>query len=536
MSHNLPRLSSQKAQAVLELSFILVVVAYWTATTFLFEQKPGTNSSTPPTSITVGEETAPGPDTEITGTIDATLKAVAKPQKPLEERLEKLATKVAREKGVEVAPLRTIVAALGHARIEDEDIPRSLEAKAAELTELRAENDKLRQGPAELAGFAKHAQASIDESAFDAARDILARGREAARRLGMNGTRYEADFLAQEASVDDLQLAYRSAAAKYAEAAALMASTDVNRQWELLEGQARELCRLDSMSADNEALRHAIDIYRRALTLVPRATAPHLWVSTQHNLGAALVRLGERESEATRLEEAVATYREVLREVAPDSSTWPSIQIHFGRALYRLGERESGTERLAEAVAVYRAVSKSKLFTTGTFENEHNLGVALITLGERETGTRHQEEAVIVLRGASTAFPRRLFPLHWAKTQNNLGIALASLGAREEGTTRLEEAVDAFHAALEERTRDRAPVDWAMSTGHQGVALMLLAERRSDSTMANQALAQIETAFTAARDAADAPSASYFEAQLPKARALVEGSSKADGKNAGAKR
>lgn len=528
MSHISPWLRGQKAQAVLELSFTIVVVTYWTATTFFFDKRPDTKSPTPPASITVGEEPALGHDTEITGTIDATLKAVAKAQKPLEERLERLATQVAREKGVEIAPLRTIVATLGQAKIEDEDIPRNLEAKAAELTELRAENDKLRQGPAELAGFAKRAQASIDESAFDTARATLARGREAARRVGPNGTRYEADFLAEEASIDDLQLAYRSAAAKYAEAAALLAHSDVYRQRELLEGQARELCRLDAISADNEALREAIDIYRRALDLIPRATAPHLWVSTQHNLGVALVRLGERESQATRLEEAVAIYREVSSDVTPDSPIWPSIQIQFGRALYRLGERESGTERLEEAVAVYRAISRAKLFTTGTLENEHNLGVALITLGERETGTKRLEEAVIVLRGASTVFPRRLFPLHWAKTQNNLGIALASLGAREEGTARLEEAVDTFRAALEERTRDRAPADWAMSTGHQGVALMLLAERRSDSTMANQALAQIETAFTAARDGADVASASYFEAQLSKARALVEGSTRTE--------
>jgi tetratricopeptide (TPR) repeat protein len=536
MSPISPRLRGQRARAVLESSFTIIVVAYWTATTFLFDHKPETNSPIPLASITVGEETAPGRATAISRTIDSPSKALVEVQKPLAESLEKLATRVAREKGVETAPLRKIIVGLGQARIAEEDIPKKLEAKAAELSGLRAANAKLRQGPAELAGFAMRAQTLIDESAFDAAREVLARGREAARRLGTNGARYEADFLAEEASVDDLQLAYRSAAAKYAEAAALVPASDLDRQWELVEGQARALCRLDSISPDNEALRHAIEIYRRALTLVPRATAPHLWVSTQQNLGAALVSLGERESAATRLEEAVATYRDILPEVTPDSPIWPSIQMHFGRALFRLGERESEPERLAEAVAVYRAVSKAKLFTTGTFENEHNLGVALITLGERETGTKHLEEAVVVLRGASTAFPRKLFPLHWAKTQDNLGIALTSLGAREEGTARLEEAVGAFRAALEERTRERVPLDWATSTGNQGVALMLLAERRSDGTMANQALTQIETAFAVARDGADAASASYFEGQLPKARALVESSTKAGGKNTREKR
>jgi tetratricopeptide (TPR) repeat protein len=110
----------------------------------------------------------------------------------------------------------------------------------------------------------------------------------------------------------------------------------------------------------------------------------------------------------------------------------------------------------------------------------------------------------------------------WATTQNNLGLALWTLGARESGTARLEEAVAAYRAALEETTRDRVPLDWAMSTGNQGVALRVLAERRGDLAMAEQALAQITAAFETCRDAHHAPSAAYYETQLPTARALVE--------------
>jgi hypothetical protein len=51
---------------------------------------------------------------------------------------------------------------------------------------------------------------------------------------------------------------------------------------------------------------------------------------------------------------------------------------------------------------------------------------------------------------------------------------------------------------------------------------MLLAERRADAEMAKLAVQQIEAAFTALRDGGNAPSAAIFEAQLPKARALVE--------------
>jgi hypothetical protein len=82
--------------------------------------------------------------------------------------------------------------------------------------------------------------------------------------------------------------------------------------------------------------------------------------------------------------------------------------------------------------------------------------------------------------------------------------------------------VTAYRAALEERTRQRVPLDWAMSTGDQGIVLMLLAEPRSDVTKARSAVQQIQVAFATMRDGGNAPAAAYYEAQLPKARSLVD--------------
>jgi hypothetical protein len=65
------------------------------------------------------------------------------------------------------------------------------------------------------------------------------------------------------------------------------------------------------------------------------------------------------------------------------------------------------------------------------------------------------------------------------------------------------------------------PLDWAASFGNEGVALMLLAERRKDAAMAEVALSQINVAFETMRDGGNAPSAAYYERQLPRARALV---------------
>jgi hypothetical protein len=74
---------------------------------------------------------------------------------------------------------------------------------------------------------------------------------------------------------------------------------------------------------------------------------------------------------------------------------------------------------------------------------------------------------------------------------------------------------------LKELTRERAPLQWAMPFGDEGVALMVLAERRRDAAMAKNALSQINAAFETMRDGGDAPSAAYYEQQLPRARAIV---------------
>jgi tetratricopeptide (TPR) repeat protein len=131
-------------------------------------------------------------------------------------------------------------------------------------------------------------------------------------------------------------------------------------------------------------------------------------------------------------------------------------------------------------------------------------------------------EAVAAYRAALAERTRERVPLDWATTQNNLGNALASLGERESGTARLEEAVAAYRAALAERTRERVPLNWARSTGNQGVALVLIAERLSDVTKARLAVEQIEAALATMRDGGNAPDAGYYEAQLHKARSLLD--------------
>jgi hypothetical protein len=90
--------------------------------------------------------------------------------KPLTDQQEKLATQVARDKGVEVAPLRAILVKMGEVGVRDEDIPKRLSEKADELIKLREESALLRRGPAELASFAEQAETLINKGDLDGAR------------------------------------------------------------------------------------------------------------------------------------------------------------------------------------------------------------------------------------------------------------------------------------------------------------------------------------------------------------------------------
>jgi hypothetical protein len=66
-----------------------------------------------------------------------------KPREPLRDELERLVAQVARDKGVEVAPLRAVLVKLGEAGVKDEDIPKRLDEKADELVKLRDKVDEL---------------------------------------------------------------------------------------------------------------------------------------------------------------------------------------------------------------------------------------------------------------------------------------------------------------------------------------------------------------------------------------------------------
>jgi tetratricopeptide (TPR) repeat protein len=486
---------------------VAVAAAAWPVFVHFFPP-PDATKPAPSTTITQsGNAIASGRDTIVSGGqfnlgLDEkkTAEAIAKAQKPLADQLERLAIQVAQEKGVPVAPLRAILLKLGEAGVSDEDLPRRLDAMADEILRLRDEIAQDKQGPQELASFAQQAQTLIDQGDIAGASKVLAEGRASAHKLREQSSRYEANFLAQEARVDHLQISYKSAAEKYQEAASLIAGFDPHRQWQLLLDRAGELYSQGDQFGDNEALMQAIAADRDAVSRANRDGAPRDWARAQNSLGLALLSVGRRDTDNTHLEGAVTAFRAALEERTRERMPllWAQTQSNLGGALWRLGERDQDTARFEEAVAAYRAALQEQTRERVPLQwawTQNRLGLVLKDLALREDGTARIGEAIAAFRAALQEITRERLPLQWARIQTNLGIGLGVLGARENDTAHLEEAIATFRAALEVQARDRVPLDWAMTQNFLGVALSRLGRRENDMAHLEEAVGAYHNAL-----------------------------------------
>jgi len=99
-----------------------------------------------------------------------------------------------------------------------------------------------------------------------------------------------------------------------------------------------------------------------------RDRVPLDWAATQNNLGNALRTLGERQSGTERLEEAVAAFREALKEWTRDRVPvqWASTQVNLGIVYIAFFEktgdaarRDTARSHVEAALEVFRAANAS---------------------------------------------------------------------------------------------------------------------------------------------------------------------------------
>jgi tetratricopeptide (TPR) repeat protein len=248
---------------------------------------------------------------------------------------------------------------------------------------------------------------------------------------------------------------------------------------DFLRSEARAFYEHGSDRGSNVHLVAAIALQRELLGLA--ASEEERGVASA-SLALALLKLGARESGRTRLEEALAILRLVLKEFTPETAPfdWSAAQANLGVALKTLSERASGSGWLEEAVAAYRAALKEQMRERDPPQwasTQNNLGNALAQMGGRRLDTAPLEKAIEAYRAALEVFTRERLPLDWARTQNNLGSAFLSLGKRQPMAGWFEKSIQAYSAALQVLSRKEAPLDWAAAQSNLGFVLLRLCER-----------------------------------------------------------
>jgi tetratricopeptide (TPR) repeat protein len=133
------------------------------------------------------------------------------------------------------------------------------------------------------------------------------------------------------------------------------------------------------------------------------------------------------------------------------SAHWATTQNYLGRALSTLGVRETGTARLEEAMAAFRDALKERTrerMPLDWAQTQNNLGNALEALGARETGTARFEEAVAAYQEALKELTRERVPLDWAVSTGNQGVALRLLAERRADAPMADLALAQITAAF----------------------------------------------------------------------------------------
>jgi tetratricopeptide (TPR) repeat protein len=163
---------------------------------------------------------------------------------------------------------------------------------------------------------------------YDRADDLLSQAEEAqdrslrraealeheAHQAAIRLRRGKAATRAERGELSLTRLDYLQAAQHFQSAANLFAEEDINLKLGYLARSADALGTHGDEMGDNAILVQAIGVYRDVVRERSRERVPLQWAMTQNNLGTALSELGERESGTGRLEEAVAAYREALKE------------------------------------------------------------------------------------------------------------------------------------------------------------------------------------------------------------------------------
>lgn len=234
----------------------------------------------------------------------------------------------------------------------------------------------------------------------------------------------------------------------------------------MLSGLGRALTVAGEHDAQPARLREAIGILERASNDLPPRLAPRMFAAAQVHLGAALLELGDRESDRDLLGRAVAAYENAMKYVDrnPDKLDWTVAAEGRCLARMRLGSLDREAPFIRECLAPLQEVVSIRARAGATLEKAHgmlNLGTAYSSLARLERSAELFRQAVSVETEALQELKRTGLPDQEAIAENNIGAALLQLGRLEHDPSLLQESVSALQSALQKRCRVPSSADCA---------------------------------------------------------------------------
>jgi len=416
------------------------------------------------------------------------------------QRYEEILSKLETERGISKSVLSEHLVSLGaRPEISAEEIPGFLQQFAKDYQTLQIRLRALDMDDEELARIRGEASNLLEAGNLEGARQSLRDARAAIRQGRQSNAEREAALLADEAAIDNLDLRYRAAAAKYQEAADITSfNQSLSSAYQFSAAEALYFLgdRFGVTSALEESVRLNIEI----LDYYATYWSPKNWALTQLNLGNALMKLGERTGDIAYLHDSVRAFEYALQEYTQETDPldWASVQNNMGGALLALTERELGTVSLTKAIEAFENALLVRTRETTPSQwagTKNNLGNAYRKLGLRSKDPELFKKSILAYREALLVWEPDTEPEYWAIAQNNLGNSIADLAGFEPGTERYEEALAAFNAALTVADRSIMPLMWATIQASKGWTLLYLGERIQSDERLQDSISAFEEAL-----------------------------------------
>jgi tetratricopeptide (TPR) repeat protein len=231
-------------------------------------------------------------------------------------------------------------------------------------------------------------------------------------------------------------------------------------------GLGRALTIAGEHDAQPARLRDAIDVLVQASSDSPPALAPRVYAATQNHLGAALLELGDRESDRDLLARAVAAYENAIKYSDRNPDGLDQALATEGRCLarVRIGALERNSALIRECLTDLQEVVAIRARAGASLQKAHgllNLGTAYSSLGRLERSPERLRQAISVETEALQELKRAGVAEQEAIAENNIGAALLELGRLEHNPALVQESVAALQSAMKKRCQSPSSSDCA---------------------------------------------------------------------------